>query len=122
MTDFLDRISKLSPKRLALLALELHEQVEASRRRGHEATRRMARRGKLLVVAIVVGGRVERTVIGCRRHADHRHLARIHGHVLGNGFRRRLAAARRRARRAGHVRRGGVLLRMARWRSLAERR
>ena len=28
--DFLDRISKLSPKRLALLALELHEQIEDS--------------------------------------------------------------------------------------------
>ncbi|CAG0930612.1 partial polyketide synthase 12, partial [Planctomycetaceae bacterium] len=29
MSDFLDRISKLSPKRLALLALELQEKVEA---------------------------------------------------------------------------------------------
>ncbi len=29
MTDFLDRISKLSPKRLALLALEQHEQLQA---------------------------------------------------------------------------------------------
>ncbi len=33
MTDFLDRISKLSPKRLALLALEQHEQIEATSRR-----------------------------------------------------------------------------------------
>ena len=30
MSDFLDRISKLSPKRLALLALELHEKAEAA--------------------------------------------------------------------------------------------
>ncbi|MBK7660402.1 MAG: SDR family NAD(P)-dependent oxidoreductase [Betaproteobacteria bacterium] len=36
MNDFLQRIEKLSPKRLALLALELHEQVEAGKRRGHE--------------------------------------------------------------------------------------
>ena len=28
--EFLDRIGKLSPKRLALLALELHEQVDAA--------------------------------------------------------------------------------------------
>ena len=34
--DFLDRINRLSPKRLALLALELHEQVEAAGQRGHE--------------------------------------------------------------------------------------
>ena len=31
--EFLDRIEKLSPKRLALLALELHEQLEAARER-----------------------------------------------------------------------------------------
>ena len=36
MSDFLDRISKLSPKRLALLALELHEQVEAAKSKGRE--------------------------------------------------------------------------------------
>jgi microcystin synthetase protein McyG len=36
MTDFLDRISKLSPKRLALLALEQHEQIEAAERRARE--------------------------------------------------------------------------------------
>ncbi|MEO8804850.1 MAG: type I polyketide synthase [Burkholderiaceae bacterium] len=36
MSDFLDRISKLSPKRLALLALELHEQVEAAGQRTAE--------------------------------------------------------------------------------------
>jgi acyl transferase domain-containing protein len=36
MTDFLDRISKLSPKRLALLALEQHEQIEAVSRRARE--------------------------------------------------------------------------------------
>jgi acyl transferase domain-containing protein/cyclopropane fatty-acyl-phospholipid synthase-like methyltransferase/acyl carrier protein len=36
MTDFLDRISKLSPKRLALLALEQHEQIEAASRRARE--------------------------------------------------------------------------------------
>src|SRR5690606_6957318 len=35
-SDFLERISKLSPKRLALLALELHEQVEAAGRRERE--------------------------------------------------------------------------------------
>ncbi len=34
--DFLDRIGKLSPKRLALLALEQHEQLEALSRRGRE--------------------------------------------------------------------------------------
>jgi acyl transferase domain-containing protein/SAM-dependent methyltransferase/acyl carrier protein len=33
--DFFDRISKLSPKRLALLALELNEQVEAAKARSH---------------------------------------------------------------------------------------
>ncbi len=32
-SDFLDRINKLSPKRLALLALELHEQLDAATRR-----------------------------------------------------------------------------------------
>ena len=37
MSDFLDRISKLSPKRLALLALEQHEQLEAAARRTAEA-------------------------------------------------------------------------------------
>jgi acyl transferase domain-containing protein/acyl carrier protein len=36
MTDFLDRISKLTPKRLALLALEQHEQIEAGNRRERE--------------------------------------------------------------------------------------
>ncbi len=36
MSDFLDRIGKLSPKRLALLALEQHEQLEAMSRRGRE--------------------------------------------------------------------------------------
>jgi microcystin synthetase protein McyG len=36
MSDFLDRISKLSPKRLALLALEQHEQLEAANRRAME--------------------------------------------------------------------------------------
>ena len=36
MSDFLERISKLSPKRLALLALEQHEQLEAAARRVHE--------------------------------------------------------------------------------------
>ena len=36
MGEFLERINKLSPKRLALLALELHEQVEAAKRREHE--------------------------------------------------------------------------------------
>jgi acyl transferase domain-containing protein/SAM-dependent methyltransferase/acyl carrier protein len=35
-SDFLDRINKLSPKRLALLALELHEQVEAAGQRAHQ--------------------------------------------------------------------------------------
>ncbi|HLS56237.1 MAG TPA: type I polyketide synthase [Zeimonas sp.] len=34
--DFLERIGKLSPKRLALLALELHEQLEAGSRRPRE--------------------------------------------------------------------------------------
>jgi acyl transferase domain-containing protein/acyl carrier protein len=34
--DFLDRIDKLSPQRLKLLALELHEQVEAAAARGRE--------------------------------------------------------------------------------------
>lgn len=37
MSDFLDRISKLSPKRLALLALEQQEQLEAANRRAHGA-------------------------------------------------------------------------------------
>ena len=37
MSDFLDRISKLSPKRLALLALEQHEQLEAANRSTHGA-------------------------------------------------------------------------------------
>jgi acyl transferase domain-containing protein len=32
-SDFLDRIAKLSPKRLALLALELHEKLEAAQAR-----------------------------------------------------------------------------------------
>ena len=36
MSEFLDRIGKLSPKRLALLALELHEQLDAVRQREHE--------------------------------------------------------------------------------------
>ena len=36
MGEFLERINKLSPKRLALLALELHKQVEAAKRRDHE--------------------------------------------------------------------------------------
>jgi len=36
MTDFLDRISKLSPKRLALLALELNEKLEDANRRARE--------------------------------------------------------------------------------------
>jgi acyl transferase domain-containing protein/SAM-dependent methyltransferase/acyl carrier protein len=36
MSEFLERIKKLSPKRLALLALELHEQVEAAKRADHE--------------------------------------------------------------------------------------
>ena len=36
MTDFLERIGKLSPKRLALLALELNEQVEALGKRARE--------------------------------------------------------------------------------------
>ena len=36
MSDFLDRIRNLSPKRLALLALELNDQVEASKQRAHE--------------------------------------------------------------------------------------
>ena len=31
MSDFLDRINALSPRRLALLALEQHEQLEAAR-------------------------------------------------------------------------------------------
>ncbi|MGE0158275.1 MAG: type I polyketide synthase [Gemmatimonadales bacterium] len=35
MNDFLDRVNKMSPKRLALLAVELHEQLEASTRRLH---------------------------------------------------------------------------------------
>lgn len=33
MSDFLDRINALSPRRLALLALEQHEQLEAARDR-----------------------------------------------------------------------------------------
>jgi len=37
MNDFLDRISKLSPKRLALLALEQHEQLQALQEKGHDA-------------------------------------------------------------------------------------
>src|SRR5262245_50367340 len=37
MSDFFDRISQLSPKRLALLALEQQEQIEALNRRAHEA-------------------------------------------------------------------------------------
>ncbi|HEX3850495.1 MAG TPA: polyketide synthase, partial [Polyangiaceae bacterium] len=37
MSDFLDRINKLSPKRLALLALEQHEQLEALNRSTHGA-------------------------------------------------------------------------------------
>jgi acyl transferase domain-containing protein len=36
MSDFLDRIGKLSPKRLALLALDQHEQIEAAAQRAHE--------------------------------------------------------------------------------------
>src|SRR6478752_4778731 len=36
MSDFRDRINNLTPKRLALLALELHDQVEAMRERAHE--------------------------------------------------------------------------------------
>jgi acyl transferase domain-containing protein/NADP-dependent 3-hydroxy acid dehydrogenase YdfG/acyl carrier protein len=36
MSDFLDRISKLSPKRLALLAVELQEKVDALEARAHE--------------------------------------------------------------------------------------
>ena len=36
MTDFLDRIRQLSPQRLALLALDLHEQVEAAAQKAHE--------------------------------------------------------------------------------------
>jgi len=36
MSDFRDRINNLTPKRLALLALELHDQVEAMRARAHE--------------------------------------------------------------------------------------
>ncbi len=36
MTDFMDRISKLSPKRLALLALEQQEQIEDAARRVRE--------------------------------------------------------------------------------------
>jgi acyl transferase domain-containing protein/SAM-dependent methyltransferase/acyl carrier protein len=36
MSDFFDRISKLSPKRLALLAVELNEKLEAAERRGRE--------------------------------------------------------------------------------------
>jgi acyl transferase domain-containing protein/acyl carrier protein len=36
MSDFLDRISKLSAKRLALLALEQHEQLEAAERHAPE--------------------------------------------------------------------------------------
>jgi microcystin synthetase protein McyG len=36
MSDFRDRISNLTPKRLALLALELHDQVEAMQERAHE--------------------------------------------------------------------------------------
>ena len=36
MNDFIDRISKLPPKRLALLALDLHDQVEALKQRAPE--------------------------------------------------------------------------------------
>ena len=36
MSDFLDRINNLTPKRLALLALELHDQVEAMKEHAHE--------------------------------------------------------------------------------------
>jgi acyl transferase domain-containing protein/NAD(P)-dependent dehydrogenase (short-subunit alcohol dehydrogenase family)/ubiquinone/menaquinone biosynthesis C-methylase UbiE/acyl carrier protein len=36
MSEFLDRISTLSPKRLALLALELHEQVEKLKRKDRQ--------------------------------------------------------------------------------------
>src|ERR1700730_311238 len=36
MSDFLDRIKNLTPKRLALLALELHDQVEAMKEHAHE--------------------------------------------------------------------------------------
>jgi len=36
MSEFLDRISKLSPKRLALLALELNDKLEAAGGRAHE--------------------------------------------------------------------------------------
>ena len=36
MNDFRNRINNLTPKRLALLALELHDQVEAMRTRAHE--------------------------------------------------------------------------------------
>ena len=36
MNDFRERINKLSPKRLALLALELNNKVEATKRREHE--------------------------------------------------------------------------------------
>jgi acyl transferase domain-containing protein/NADP-dependent 3-hydroxy acid dehydrogenase YdfG/SAM-dependent methyltransferase/acyl carrier protein len=36
MSDFLERIGKLSPKRLALLALELNEKLEAAGQRRHE--------------------------------------------------------------------------------------
>ncbi len=36
MDDFQERLEKLSPKRLQLLALDLHEQVEALRERSRE--------------------------------------------------------------------------------------
>ncbi len=36
MNEFLDRVSKLSPKRLALLALELNDQLEAASAHAHE--------------------------------------------------------------------------------------
>ena len=36
MSDFIDRISKLPPKRLALLALDLHDEVEALKQRASE--------------------------------------------------------------------------------------
>jgi acyl transferase domain-containing protein len=36
MSDFLDRIKDLSPKRLALLAMELREELDAEQRRGRE--------------------------------------------------------------------------------------
>ena len=52
MSDFLDRISQLSPKRLALLALELHEKVEALEADGGASARGQFRNEPIAIVGM----------------------------------------------------------------------